>query len=514
MAEIPRPNDGTNQFFQYLTDSVRRVDASVSSTQKRKVRVPPAERFGLIALLRGRPTPRDITSYVDRFYPLSVIEQIEQPADSSSIDQIVMRYYLQAIGTSGLLNGIKVETIGVSAPTGVINMVSSQVVERMAWWVGTKYAADLQENPQIAAGLAKFSDHLFNPEHGRLQWYAAKTAIFSESLWSAVNVQHEMDLRGSELENEAELKKSNDTLFDRTQELRSYGIKSAIVPALGAGQIQEWLVVDPLHEAEGGQELYRDRYRFGLRPIARFLGTSGSFTSSRIDYGERRMKKGAAKLQFASLEDSLADDSELNAVVCLSEEGELVTSLGLPIKKLLSQRQADSLEYETLRAEILSLYADLVTPAFIAEAVHAHQQRLQDGPGQGRLGRDRKPSLRSLVLARIKIIEDQSARIKDALEQGEDAVSIESFHPERSTRHIANHEVVGHLRKLAPHQRATPRARELAWEEARIELPERGVTWVVKHMRGTEPDESLGHKVTLRKGSAARVPGRKREQNE
>ena len=163
-----------------------------------------------------------------------------------------------------------------------------------------------------------------------------------------------------------------------------------------------------------------------------------------------------------------------------------------------------------MRAELLSLYSDLVTPAFVASAVH-EQPELPKGiiGALSRITRrrSRKPSMMSLVLARAKYIDEHHDAIIQALEQGEDTIEEDVQPVEQTTRRVGKHDVVGHRRKLASHQRASPQARTLAWEQLGIELAERGETFIQKHSRGSGEIDTLGHRADLRRPSAAREQG-------
>jgi hypothetical protein len=322
-------------------------------------------------------------------------------------------------------------------------------------------------------------------------------------------------------ETTADLREPNNDLYKATREMRKYGVKSAVAPALSSAVTQEWLVLDPVTEREDLNRNSRERgsdfshLRFTGRHLARFIGTDGRFISSQPEWKTTESPQKHVAVTSVDWSNIVQAGSNPTLSVKLMPDGELAGAFGLPIPDVLKEADRWEREYELLRAEILSIYADLVTPSYIEEKVNAEVAVIESHTGRTLRRRRAKPPLRSLVVARERVIKAQSNEIIDTLENEitEDAQAPETA--PREKRHMAKHRVVGHVRTINKEYRASPQARRLAWDEGiemndePIILAEKGETYVKIHPRGDLPNESAGHRLSYRRQAPQRTKKKK-----
>lgn len=515
---MTRPRDGDpsgERASKPLTyDNFRRRLAQITVTINSDSRtVSPSERIGITTLLR-KPTTERIVSHVDRFYDLRNLDAIENRLRDETLrqtgswndEQAVTEMYFAALTAAKRIDRIQTENLGEGSFSPSASMIITQTVEQMGWYVGTKYAAMLERNPAVLENLINLTFTLGQNRNDPLQWYEPKGHIFLKGVDDAVQLHHEINLRReSETASAAELKSDNAALMERINILRKYGVKSVIAPSFSP-HIGQWLVTDPATEQEAMNTTRgKGVYRLMPKPIARFAGTDGKFRSSRLTAHEVADER-AGKTAFISLEDVLEEGSTVTIDAALSRDGELLTRSGIPVKKFLEHNARDLTGYEAIRAELLAIFADLVIPATMVREIDA-QPAVPPRPGRQPQEQDgeRQSKLRKLVLARIRYIDEHQSQIIQTLEKNQDTTLEGVTLPEISPRGTPRQEVINHLRKLPEGYKASPQARRLAWEEEGITLPPEGITYVRRHIRGTEEDTSAGHEVRMRRPSDART---------
>lgn len=425
-------------------------------------------------------------------------EILNQTGNNPTDEEVVTRLFYDALAAARKINTVKAATIGIERQSPASDALETLVVEQFAWYTGTKYAHLIHDNPIFVNGLLHAGEPIIEEPNNLINWYAPKMIAFGGVFLDAAKFCRKMTERETSIDSDTELAAANDALFDHTNDIRRYGVKPAIAPALPGSDMNEFLVSDPTTEAEQIKGTPYERvYRLMPKPIARFAGTTGHFLTSRTEYEEIGGEQKGARMVQLSFGNAVAPGNVISYAVGLSENGQLLSGTGLPIKQFLENAGMNTLGLETLRAEILSMYAETVAPAFVAQRMHEATQRPPTvGTGDGDQTTPQEPFLRRLILARTKILEEQHDEMLRVLESGEDAPP--STDQEAHAAQKVRHGVVGHLRTLAPHQKATIEARQLAWEEERLELPEYGLTYVKRHRRGTQEDRSLGHRVSRR----------------
>lgn len=168
--------------------------------------------------------------------------------------------------------------------------------------------------------------------------------------------------------------------------------------------------------------------------------------------------------------------------------------------------------YESTRAELLTILADLVVPATLVREAEEQPQPSQPETPQpplpttqpGDQAEETPSKLRNLVLARVKLIDERLPQIIEILETNQDTTTEGVTLPETSPRGTLLRDVINHLRTLPTGYKASPQARERAWDEERIVLPPEGVTYVKRQSKDPEADDSPGHKAQFRRPSDAR----------
>ena len=260
--------------------------------------------------------------------------------------------------------------------------------------------------------------------------------------------------QGKESRLAEQLSNRNDELFKRTRELQKYGIKSVYVAEAEAMPIADWHVFDQ-QSFKADETIFAglDTYRCS------FFGFSSSLVNEPPDFESGYI---SYKLE-GSNENAFGFD--------LHNDGHLYTKEKIPLSWLTDELGIVP-QYELLRARALSIYADLVIPAYIvdqAEQIRVAEKQIVQAK------RVRIKDFLELVLARQKIL--ASPDMPQLIDQNEKD-------EKRRRRVVSPHGVVGFIRRLPAGQRASQAQRQLCLEDQGIELPLTGETYVRAHIRG------------------------------
>lgn len=419
---------------------------------------------------------------------------------------------------------------GYDAPAERTNYIIALTSERAAFISAMHGYEYLKKQPNIAGLMQEAGEKTMQSDKREVFWYGSLMAQYANGLRGAFAVHQHIDsipgLESSEeiVEQTAALKEANDSLFEETIQLRAYAVKSAIAPRPVSdteGMMKEWLVIDPRSLTEGADEAAgghkRDTYhKFLPKKLAAFLGTSSRFVSSRPKIGSFANPHNEAAMIGIDPRELVEDPSASGFALALGEDGELQTLHGFHIDEYYKKlgTPEDCYKLELIRAEIVSIFHDMVTPVWAYELaeqeVSESRKKINAQKTTQKDGIDQKPSLRELVLARVKVIKLFKEEIINDLQKEQEVhteVVVEEV-GEKQKKLVEKYKVTGHVRRLPPHHRASLSARELALEEAGIELPEFGLTYEKTHEKGDLEPTGLGHRAKFRRGKTRELENR------
>lgn len=378
---------------------------------------------------------------------------------------------------------------GQASKTTCLRAYCEQFACYLAWGIASEYHTD----PQLSTVESAMKAHTAVAMHASgssedMAWVGMKLVRLQSELEHAkLTMGCLAELDPMKAEEVAQMREENDQLWEDSKSLRKYGLASVVAPTNLTG-IQEWSVLSGhdmrtmvdqattvnLSDDELRQDISidYDPTRYGLEyAVGVFTATNGRFADAepQVASYDNDGRHLGHHLATELREDGPTD----TAAIILDRQGELKTLAGIPVRSLCeSLGCADA--YEELRAEILALYSDLVVPTRVVKAMATRdREAIEANPNW-----DIKDRLRYLVIARRKYIYLNRDEIKQQLQQ-----EAKMGGGDRS----GTHPVGGHIREMAPHHRASPRARDQAWEDEKEILPETGFTWVRPHVRPGPP---------------------------
>ena len=268
------------------------------------------------------------------------------------------------------------------------------------------------------------------------------------------------------------LSQENDGLFQAVRQLQKYGIKSAYVADHTPLPIADWHVFDRRDLADG--QIDSNERAFG---DTHALAVFRSFGLPLSNEPREVKMTGDAQVGDATIESRyimLEGEPELakqGVEFILGKDGHLST-----LKEVSFAWFTDELglgwEYEALRAQVLSIYADMVLPSYI---VDNSKEIEAAGRQMSQKKRARSSDFMNLLLARQRVIK-----------QHPDLADLIRRENTRQSGMVRRHGVVGFIRRLPKGQRASRQQRELCLREQGILLPLTGETYVREHLRGGE----------------------------
>jgi hypothetical protein len=452
-----------------------------------------------------KPTNEKLTNSALFWSDLAVLTaenalQATEALDSNNI----FNAYSQAVGTvSMIIDSIKKKTIGTHTSTGNSNILIARMLDITALSAVIKHGQLLSADKTIHDSVQIIAPSLMNDERQSVAWKGVKIGYF----WGKVSNYQGLEAIGSSLRRgpesieEAELLgRDNDALFSATEVMLQYGVKPAIAPSrIVSKNIREWLVqsrqaIESLYITETGVNSQHEasRRRHDQPWIATFISTDQRFKTSKLDRVEIpspiHSNLHVAGIDTGTLIEIVdTDKNSADTVIKLGRDGHLYSNDSIPLIYALPTSL-----YEVLRADILSIYADLVVPIYVVDLYEQERKSLHPAASSHK---DEGYGLRNLVLSRQRVLHELSADIICQLED-------ESVKAERS---MAEHDVIGHVRRLPSTYRASQEAREFCRADLGYELADFGETYVRDHKRGNKIVETLGHRAELKHVASAAI---------
>lgn len=263
-------------------------------------------------------------------------------------------------------------------------------------------------------------------------------------------------------------------LFDQAIKDRHYGVKLCYTESIFGGT---YVFSDAIVAAANNNMLKSATLPGKTDPPIGLLVTEVSDNTSFDELIDQTQTKPKSLSNGAVDSMGIANEGT-RLIFILGTDGELYLDAycSLPLRGIYEVNGREDI-YETIRAEIISNFADLVLPAEVIETEGIVQPRVVKG------------STANDIIARLVLPRKQYIRVEDPSE--DELMQVNDEQKEDNTVRI--HGVVYHKRKLLPHQHVSEKAKALA-AEAAYKLPE-GYTFVQAHTRGKGPGKVLGHMI-------------------
>ena len=285
------------------------------------------------------------------------------------------------------------------------------------------------------------------------------------------------------------LVRENDELFRCVRQLQKYSVKSAYIADTSQLPVVDWHIYNV---ADMVGRLPETDSHPSVCPIEKSLARFDGFgiplvdkppTLKLFDDGNQEVVavsyEGLVVGQPKPVSPSISFD--------LWGDGQLY-SLGGAALAWFADELGLGIQYEMTRARALSLYADMVIPAYV---VDDSQEIRSAEQASAQTTRAKVGSFTDLVLARRRVID-----------QHPDLLELIAKEAKDRARTLRRHGVAGFIRKLPDSQRASQKQRALCLKDQEIRLAETGETYVRSHMRGGEKDSDEvvidGHRARLR----------------
>ena len=498
---------------------------------------------GQVTIVRGilrRPTPAGADRFADTFYGAGeltreVLEQVreqhppELPEPDIADGNLALRTLaLSLFGPIRGIDRVQLRLFGADSLNDISSALSAKVIERMAYDLADSHYQQLLDHPRHIQHLHAVSQRVYDDDRQRVAWYAPKLEMFSRAVHCAVSF-HEV-LRSGERLSEGEtqeLAAANDALFEETRSLQKFGVKPAIALA-SSEPLNQWSVQRPhdlidMSARSGIGITHRTaQITFG-DSRAHFMGTDSTFTTTSIDVVRKTSETGARIVRLAADTDSDKPQT-IGVSIFLGVDGELRGENGISLKAVSVANDLEG-EYEQLRAELLAMYADLVTPVEIQKMIEQEEAFARAAESAGSADAEaesERPSrvMRRMILARATVLSVLSDEVEEMMQAEIDADIEET---KRRRNGPARHRVAGTRRRMPSTFSASAERRALAWKEEKIELAPFGETYVKVHYRGdSNRGEVVGHAVGFRpeshtaqrRGERSTTPGPPRTQSD
>ena len=262
----------------------------------------------------------------------------------------------------------------------------------------------------------------------------------------------------------------NDGLFEATRQLQKYGLKSMYVADQTPLPIADWHIYDPYTTLQGSS---LENLGQPSRSLAHFQGFSSQLVDKiPVSYSLTTIPEleGSWALDYTGLIKGKPEQSAADIFFSLNRYGQLEHGPSSTPLAWFSQRLGLNRQYQILRARALSLYADMVLPAYLindSDEIETAEQAVRNAH------RAKTISFKHLVMARQRLI-DSHPNLPALITKAEKA----------SSRMVCRWEVVGFIRHLPKGQRASQQQRNLCWQDQGLELAASGETYVRAHSRG------------------------------
>lgn len=391
-------------------------------------------------------------------------------------------------------DAVKVKTIGQEAATDINNALTARVIGRLGMYAAAmSYGRSSGElTADIANGYADLATLVIKRDIPQISWTALKAVNLFATVREADTLLGKLD--AAEVTSDAEtheLSDANDSLWKASKILQTYGVKPVIAPATTGVFAKQWMFESPLEHPM----LDQMKLIHGTAPAALIMGADVDFLTSKAAkqrfFGERSNTK-FVRPDVERLFGDKANDSNSYSLVLL-QDGHIATPTGERLDLLAEETNSEA-AYQQLRAELLAIHFDLVTPVYVSDIVddEAKDIVVHDPDARGKL--------RTLVLAREKVLRVLGSDIVSAIED-----EIKTAHH----KVMVEHDVVGHIRTIRPNFRASQDARDRCLEDLGIHLADYGETYVRNHTRGSVKEaDPKGHVAVFKNGEVARANAR------
>jgi hypothetical protein len=442
--------------------------------------------------------------------------QQEELAESGLADKMLADHaqldassvVLASVGLAATVDEVKKKTLGVKASTAASNALTMRSIEYAGWNFAERNYSHMGSKREKALGsMATLKNILLADERQGVAWTAPKVGELETSArnsFGILSMYEAMPERLSKRETE-ELRTDNDQLFKELIALRKYGVKPAIAPGNEDSPVDEWLVMRPgvFKTSENDPLRYTNS-----RMLATFGAVKGARFNSSVAVETAVHASHHKDVKFSSYGFSVADrDPDYVATLFqLGDDGEVYLEAGGNLRRLSAEvDQRDS--YEMIRSEVLSIYYDLVVPVEV-QALTDQEAAATAPTSEETAPESVAGKLRRLVLARKRVLETMGEEVEAALKNEEEAMQEQ----ERNARNLAEHDVVGHIRKIPSTYRASSESRALCKRDLGMVLADFGETYVRDHKRGNRSEDGpKGHRATFAQGAVAsqRTHGRR-----
>jgi hypothetical protein len=494
-----QPGQDPDSYEQVLTDAMAAITPQYARAAVEQL---PADiRLETTAALRKpsfEKTDEVSTSWANLAGQTADDAMLEQ-GDASDWQHVFHFYSLTAAATASSIDYIKRKSMGADSSTKISNVIIAMTLDKLAQEMVQKHHQVLSNNKNLDMNTDWLMRILLNDQQQYIAWKGIKLSIFWSGAGDYLGMANVLNGMQSAPEDSPEtMKVENDALFNSTSVLQKYGVKSAIAPSrMGNRNVKEWLIESTRDARLAREQLNQSSgtsrpspYEQMRQSIATFRSTDQSFTTSKLRHNfvgsEAHPTVHGEIVDMTDLIAPVDADKQMpDAGIKLGTDGELYSVLGSSIKALLYPR-----DYETLRAEILCLYTDLVVPVYVTELFDVEAQGDSIGASPSTAGR-----MRCLVLARERVL-----RLL-----GDDIITQLDNEQTKAQREMAEHDVIGHVRHLPSTYRASQAARELCQKDIGVVLAEYGETYVQDHRRGTVKTEETGHKVIFKNAASVAI---------
>lgn len=472
---------GANQMEQWLAEGIAR------GFDYARVKNPLTMA---VQAVNRKPSASGVEDVVDTITASTPIENTTTFEPKDYIDSNALNAII--LGVS--FDAIKIKAIGQEAPTEINNALTARVIGRLGMHAAAMSYGRSRGGltVDIANGYGDLATLVIKRDIPQISWSALKAVSFFATVREADTLLGKFDVAEVMPDAETrELSEANDSLWKASKILQTYGVKPVIAPGTTGVFAKQWLFESPLEHPM----LDQMKLIHGATPAAMIMGADVDFLTSMATkqrfVGERSGTK-FVQPDIKKLFGENAYDSNAYSLVLL-QDGHIATATGERLDVLAEETNARA-AYEQMRAELLAIHFDLVTPVYVADIVDGMAQDItvHDPDARGKL--------RTLILAREKVLRVLGSDIVDAIE---DEIKV------AQNKVMVEHDVIGHIRTIRPNFRASQDARDRCMEDLGIHLADYGETYVRNHTRGSIKEaDPKGHIAVFKNGEVAKENGR------
>lgn len=376
--------------------------------------LPLPARSALQAVIR-KPTAESVTE-MGSMLAGAFTEYID---GAEGVDDILTEGIRASVDIALAVDHIKQEILGPGGSVRGSNKVQHKALAYLSLMTAWKLHSAGLPAEEVRGRIVEFNciaKDVCELDMPRTSWMAVKQQMFTSELKS--DYDFIWTLLEGESDNQAEqLSAENDQLWKDLRALQTYGVKNAVTPARGESDVREWVFMQP-----GSSDQPADKHEDNMRllynhPVALVSGTEARFKSSRPDTERQEYEKSNVRISQLSLSGMVeTDDESLGGpkliAFYLDSEGQLTSMLGANLKAISKSLGLEA-AYESVRAEVLSIFFDLVTPVYVAELAEQESKMLNVHESTSETTEGK---MRRLVLARRKVLELLGPEVQKAID--------------------------------------------------------------------------------------------------